>query len=145
MPQANAANRKDVQAAAKAARQAEVASAEVIRSLMTTTIGRAWILTKLESAHIFATSYSPDATQMAFNEGERNQGLLLLNDIMRTCPDEYVLMFRERNAKDLAHERHVASSTASSERSGSENGDGGVGEPSGLGADADSDDASAYH
>jgi hypothetical protein len=40
---------------------------------------------------------------MAFAEGERNVSLKLLADINRVCPDQYVLMLRERHARDLAN------------------------------------------
>ena len=58
------------------------------------------MLTKLEACHIFATTFAPNANQTAFIEGARNIGLMLLNDIMKHCPDAYVLMMRERNARD---------------------------------------------
>jgi hypothetical protein len=40
---------------------------------------------------------------MAFAEGERNISLRLLADINRVCPDQYVMMLRERHARELAN------------------------------------------
>jgi len=74
---------------------------------MSTIAGRQFMLAKLEACHIFSTSFSIDALQMAFNEGERNRGLDLLNDIMRHCPDQYVLMMRENNERHLATDRDL--------------------------------------
>jgi hypothetical protein len=58
----------------------------------------------LEFCHIFSTTFTPSPTSAAFNEGQRNVGLRLLNDIMSACPDHYVLMMRERNERDAARD-----------------------------------------
>ena len=39
---------------------------------------------------------------MAFAEGERNQGLQLLADIMRWCPERFIEMMREHTAPPSA-------------------------------------------
>jgi hypothetical protein len=96
----NAANRKDVRRAEKAARQADVARQDTVRGLMSTTQGRQWAYERLVACHIFASSFSLDALQMAFAEGERNAGLQLLNDVMQVSPDEYIQMMREANVRD---------------------------------------------
>lgn len=101
----NAGERKDVRRAEKDARLAEKQRHEVITGLMAGMAGRRWMLEKLEECHIFATSFSRDEGTMAFMEGERSIGLKLLNDIMRSCPDHYILMMRERNERDAATER----------------------------------------
>ena len=101
----NAGDRKHVRQLQKASAQAAASAGEVIRSLMSTITGRAWMYGRLESAHIFSASFSSDPNLTAFREGERNQGLMLLNDIMKHCPDQYVLMTREYNARSTASER----------------------------------------
>ena len=101
----NAGDRKHVRQLQKASAQAAASAGEVIRSLMSTITGRAWMYGRLESAHIFSASFSSDPNLTAFREGERNQGLMLLNDIMRHCPDAYVLMTREANDRYTASER----------------------------------------
>jgi hypothetical protein len=101
----NAGERKDVRQAEKAQALAEAGRKEIITLLMSTTPGRAWVLYLLEAAHIFTTSFDRDAIAMAFSEGERNQGLILLNDVLLNCPDSYILMLRERNERHLASER----------------------------------------
>lgn len=111
----NAADRKDVRRAEKAARQAELARGEVVKGLMDTTAGRRYVWDRLSAAHIFVTSFNLDPVQMAFNEGERNQGLQLLGDIMQWCPDLFIQAMRESN------ERHLAA-----QRSRSQDGNGGV-------------------
>ena len=101
----NAGDRKHIRQQEKASKQAEASAGEVIRSLMSTITGRAWMYSRLESAHIFSASFSTDPNLTAFREGERNQGLMLLNDIMKHCPDQYVLMTREYNDRSSASER----------------------------------------
>ena len=96
----NAANRAHIKAATKAARLADQQRREIISGIMSVASGRAWVLDLLELCHIFSTSFQSNALQMAFAEGERNVGLRLLNDVMSSCPDQYVEMMRERNARD---------------------------------------------
>src|SRR5215813_12787096 len=47
-----------------------------------------------------AISSEPPST-----ESQRDIGLRLLNDIMTSCPDQYVLMMRENNERRSASER----------------------------------------
>ena len=96
----NAANRAHIKAAVKAARLVERQRQEIISGIMSVASGRAWVLDLLEICHIFSTSFQSNALQTAFAEGERNIGLRLLNDVMSACPDQYVEMMRERNARD---------------------------------------------
>ena len=119
----SAADRKDIRRAEKDEAVATRQRGEVIFGLMSTSPGRAYIWEQLSAAHIFSTSFALDALQMAFSEGERNAGLRLLNDIMDTCPDEFILMMRERNERDSARQRP-----------GSQDGNGGAG-----GSDAEVD------
>lgn len=67
--------------------------------------GRSWILDMLESAHVFNSSFTDDPYRTAFAEGERNIGLKLFVEVVNTCPDEYVLMMRERTERNAARDR----------------------------------------
>lgn len=115
----NAGERKDVRKAEKAARLVEKQRHEVIFGLMTLIAGRQWMLEKLEECHVFATSFARDAITMAYMEGERSIGLRLLNDIMASCPDQYIQMMRERNERNAARSR-----SAAAESTGSQDGNG---------------------
>src|SRR5215813_3500225 len=101
----NAGERKDVRRAEKEAHLADRQRQEIITQIMSGTPGRRWVLEKLEECHIFRTSFHREPTAMAFNEGQRDIGLRLLNDIMASCPDQYVLMMRENNERRSASER----------------------------------------
>jgi len=100
----DASDRRDVKRLEKAARLAERQRHEVIQGIMSIAPGREWMLERLESCHVFASSYSGNALSMAFSEGERNVGLQLLNDIMSACPGRYVEMMQERNERDAARD-----------------------------------------
>lgn len=101
----DASDRKQVRRAEKAAAVIDRQRVEVVASLMSTIAGRAYVHDKLVSAHVFQTSFAPDALAMAFAEGERNQGLQLLNDVMTASPDAYILMTREASERYTSSER----------------------------------------
>ncbi|HWT80867.1 MAG TPA: hypothetical protein VN648_18930, partial [Candidatus Methylomirabilis sp.] len=88
----NAANRKDVRRLEKQARLDERARLETTQSLMGTVAGRQWVYELLAQCHVFASSFSLNAHEAAFREGERNVGLMVLNEVMMASPDEYVQM-----------------------------------------------------
>jgi hypothetical protein len=98
----NAAERSHVKAAAKAAKRLDADRGTILRTIMDSSSGRAWILDRLERCHVFASSYSDNHLAMAFAEGERNIGLQDLSDLMQFTPDAYVLMMREANERRTA-------------------------------------------
>jgi hypothetical protein len=100
----NAASRKDIRAQEKASARLAANDREVVSGLMSTITGRAWIHTKLEFCHIFADPFTNEALLEAYRKGERNVGLVLLADIMAYCPNQYVLMMEEANARSTAAE-----------------------------------------
>jgi hypothetical protein len=101
----NAGNRKDIRRGEKDAKLADQQRKEIVTQIMQTMPGRRWMLEKLEECHVFRTSFNRDSSTMAFMEGQRDIGLKLLNDIMASCPDEYLLMMRESNERRSASER----------------------------------------
>lgn len=87
---------KQVNTARKKAARVRREQREVVRELMSTTQGRAWLYQKLEECHIWTPSFVPaDPYSTAFKEGERNIGARLLADIMDAAPDQYVAMVKE--------------------------------------------------
>ena len=92
-------NRRDVKTAQKQAKVQEQQRKEDVNGIMSVEPGRKWMCELLEHCHIFSTSYSDVTARMAFMEGQREVGILLLTDIMGACPDQYVLMMRERNER----------------------------------------------
>lgn len=97
----NASERRHVRSNAKAAKLADQQRTECIGGIMSVAPGRGWMHDLLESCHVFRTTFSGNALHGAFNEGARNIGLRLLNDIMSSCPDLYILMMREANERNI--------------------------------------------
>jgi len=96
----DAGNKKDVRRLEKQAKLEEQQRKEIVTGIMSVAPGRRWICELLEHCHVFATSYSDVGNRMAFMEGQREVGLMLLADIMSACPDQYILMMRERNERE---------------------------------------------
>lgn len=71
---------------------------EDLKWLMSSKRGRRIVHRQLESAGVFRISFTTNALQMAFNEGNRNQGNVLLALITSHCPDRYAELLTE--AKD---------------------------------------------
>ena len=57
---------------------------------MATPQRRRYVWEKLATAGIFQSTFSTDPLQMAFNEGQRNAGLVLLNDVIQYCPEQFI-------------------------------------------------------
>lgn len=99
----NAAERTDVREADKASRLSDRQDLDVTRDIMRTTFGRAWMYRKLTACHIYQTTATPgDAFATYFNEGQRNIGLMLNAEILAACPDEFILMLKEANERDIS-------------------------------------------
>ena len=133
MTEPNAADRKWVREQQKLAKLVDARNQSVVVVLMSSPDGRAYLWDKLEAAHIFHTSFSTDLAQMSFNEGERNLGLQLLNDIIRWSPDQYIQMIREANGRrsDSSNTSNAADEPDAGERSSSEDAGGDTEGPSG--------------
>jgi hypothetical protein len=108
----NAANTKHIRDAKRADRQRENERGEIISRIMASQSGRFYFYDRLVRSHVFETSFSRDGLQTAFNEGERNIGLQDLLDIVRYCPDQYILMMREATDREHANARRLTDSAA---------------------------------
>lgn len=69
-----------------------------IQAVMSTREGRRFLNRVLDKAAVMRCSFTGNANQTAFNEGQRNIGLFITGEIMEECGDLYLLMLRE--AKD---------------------------------------------
>lgn len=97
MNQVSAALRKDVRAAEKRAEIEERNRGAVVRRLMADAYGRKWVWDRLAAGGLFDSSFYPDPYQAAYRQGERNQANLLLADVIRFCPHEYIQAIEEAN------------------------------------------------
>lgn len=76
-----------------------------LKWLMGTKRGRRIVWRLLDRAGVFRLSFNTNAMQMAFAEGNRNEGLRTLAQIHALCPELYPVMVKEqandnRNADD---------------------------------------------
>ena len=81
------------------AKRREASTATVIRQIMASDTGRAWVYEKLSMCHVFQSSFSPNALDMAYREGERNVGLQFTLEVSRACPEQYLLMLKEASGE----------------------------------------------
>lgn len=140
---ANAADRKSIRAAEKAARIAARQRYDVITQIMSTSYGRAWLWDHLSSARIFCTTHvAGDPNASAFQEGRRSLGLELFADILAACPDMYIQAMREANDRHNSDDRSPDDTSAADERRRGPILDGGDSGPS-AGAEDGSEDGDA--
>jgi hypothetical protein len=67
--------------------------------LMSSKRGRRIVWRLLEQARVFHATFNTNALVMAFNEGNRNYGTMILTAIHTFCPELYPVMVRE-NTKE---------------------------------------------
>lgn len=70
-----------------------------LRWLMGSKRGRRIVQRLLDWAGVYRSSWSPNALEMAHNEGHRNYGCRMLATVTANCPDLYVLLLKEHKAK----------------------------------------------
>lgn len=93
-------DRADIREAEKLAKVQEKQDLGVVRDIMRTTAGRAWMFRKLAACHVYQTTFSANALNSAFMEGERNVGLMLNSEVLLASTDDFILMLRENNERD---------------------------------------------
>ena len=92
------ADKREADARKKATRETEIAD---VKWLMSSPRGRRVMWRLMEISGPFRISFDMNAMKMAFNEGNRNLGNQLLNEVMTLCPELYPVMVKEqRNERD---------------------------------------------
>ena len=86
----------------------------VIVAMMGTPSGRRWIWRQLEFAQIFIVNENLDPYFMAFANGRRNTGVMLLSQVLAHSPDAFVRMLNE-NAPSLKSNPIEEADTSSDE------------------------------
>lgn len=110
----DASNRKDIRRAEKDARLAERERLDYLKAAMSVPQGRAWFHDLLEFCHLFNDPFTGDALAEAYRKGERNVGLRLFSDIIAHCPDYYIQMMKEANARNIERSARHARDDANS-------------------------------
>lgn len=65
-----------------------------VRAVMSSAAGRRFIWRLLEAGRIFQPSFTTDPIVTAFNEGQRNAGLMLWADVMEAAPEKFLTMHK---------------------------------------------------
>ncbi len=104
---------------AEAARVKRLIEIEDFKWLMAHKQGRRIVWKLLEQYGVYRSSFRSDALEMAFLEGQRNDGLKLLADIHEHAPERYADLMKEQ--KDA----RSSSSSSSSSKPGSTGASGG--------------------
>ncbi len=78
-------------------KRVEASERTVIRQIMGSNEGRAWIFKILSLCHVYQSSFSTNALTMACAEGERNIGLQLTAEVIAACPERYLEMLKENS------------------------------------------------
>lgn len=79
---------------ARLAREAEIARTQVIRQLMASPEGRAWVHDRLILC--FHTPFQSDPYLTAFNCGKQNEALALFAEVTASAPEMYLQMMKEQ-------------------------------------------------
>src|SRR5215469_1285169 len=103
----DASNKRHIDIRNRSAKALDEAYDNVINSLMGVADGRAYIYDLLIYCHVFDQPFSSDlqgradSLRTAFGCGQLDVGQVMLRQIMRICPDQYVQMTREANARSI--------------------------------------------
>ena len=87
------ADKQETEARKRLIREVEIAD---VKWLMSSKRGRRIMWRLLDLSGPFRLSFDPNAMKMAFNEGNRNLGNQLLNEVMNLCPEMYPVMVKEQ-------------------------------------------------
>jgi hypothetical protein len=83
------------------AKKDEAGRNAVIKKVMNDTHGRAWIYDWLLRCHIYHTPFTPGSQDITdFNCGEQNIGMMLLADVQKSTPNQYLIMLKEAKLQE---------------------------------------------
>lgn len=74
-----------------------------IYNTMSEESGRRLMYRILETCGVYRTSFNTNALTMAFNEGQRNVGLLFQAQMISSCPEFFELMLKENQGERTQH------------------------------------------
>lgn len=70
-----------------------------MRKILSLPEGRRYVWEELKRSGVFTLSFSPNASQTAYNEGQRSLGISLLADVELAKPGSFHQMFSEEMSK----------------------------------------------
>lgn len=73
---------------------------EDVKKVASTAEGRRLLGRLFHQANLFTTLPPTDPLVMAWNEGQRNVGLMFMNDLMEVAPEKYITMQKAAKEKE---------------------------------------------
>jgi hypothetical protein len=95
----NAADASQVNSASGKERRGRDKDLEDLRAILALESGRRFIWRYLGECGVFRSSWEPSA-KIHFNEGRRDIGLRLLDDVMNANPQSYITMMAEAKREE---------------------------------------------
>lgn len=95
----NAADREKVSEKSRKERERLKAEMADLRHVLSDPRGRRVVWKLFDRAGIFRTSFNGNGSATFFNEGQRNIGLMFLNEVTTHCPELYLAMMSENRRK----------------------------------------------
>lgn len=97
----------DLDAATRRAQRTRRQDDDAFVALMAQERFRAFVWRLLVRAHVNETSFTADAALMAFREGERSVGLMLVRDLDRLCPHHHRTMAEEAARREASPQEDI--------------------------------------
>lgn len=94
----DAGNERHVAEAKRTAKEVDALRADGLRHLLGNEGSRAWLFSVLERCGVFTTSFTGNS-ETFFREGQRNIGLFIIAELMRTNPTAYARMLEEAKVR----------------------------------------------
>ena len=88
--------KEEAELEARKRRENEVADFQWV---MSDARGRRLVWRLMREAGVFHSSLSDNALELAANEGRRRQGLLLLDEVMKVCPQHWISMIKDQTSR----------------------------------------------
>ena len=86
-----------------------------IKEIASSRGGRRFLWRLFSQCNVFSTTFSSDPYSTAFNEGQRNIGLIVLNDMMQAAPEKFVTAQRGAKEREERYGRQLAGLSDSDE------------------------------
>lgn len=83
-----------------------------LKEVVSTRAGRRFLWRIFEMTKVFSSTFNVDVQTAAFNEGQRNVGLVVLNDMMTVSPEKFITMQRGAKEREALHGKRIAELTA---------------------------------
>jgi len=112
----DASNKRHIDIRNRSAKALDEAYNNVINSIMGVVDGRAYVYDLLIYCHVFEQPFAADPYSTSFGCGQLDVGQVLLRQIMRICPDQYVQMTREANARSATDDARRSRSDKDADR-----------------------------